>query len=103
MRFSSGAAKTIQRKGDAGGDSGANFKIIPISSKCASFSDLSYQGNVFLAEEVLNKITCFQSNGSQADLVDVQHTIPDKNSFEVLNQSIGSMKTIVISLTFQRI
>ena len=28
-----GAAKTVQRKGNDGGDFGANFKIIPISSK----------------------------------------------------------------------
>ena len=36
-------------------------------------------------EEILNKITCFQSNGSNEELVDVQHTIPDINSFEVFN------------------
>ena len=34
-------------------------------------------------EEVLNQITCFQANGSQEGLADVQHTIPDINAFEV--------------------
>jgi hypothetical protein len=31
--YSSGAAKTVQRKGKDSGDFGANYKIIPISSK----------------------------------------------------------------------
>jgi hypothetical protein len=30
-------------------------------------------------------MTCFQVNGSKDDLVDVQHTIPDINLFEVFH------------------
>jgi hypothetical protein len=37
-----------------------------------------------LDEEVLNQITCFQANGSKEDLVDVQHTIPDLSTFQVV-------------------
>ncbi|CAM4755679.1 unnamed protein product [Rotaria magnacalcarata] len=59
-----GAAKTVQRKG-RGQDYGANYKIVPMSD-----------------EQVLNKISCFQSNGSQADIVDVQHTLPDVSTFQ---------------------
>ncbi|CAF0898668.1 unnamed protein product [Rotaria sordida] len=62
-----GAAKTIQRKGKDNKDFGANYKIVPISN-----------------EEVLNQITCFQSNGSTEELIDIQHSIPDLNSFEDL-------------------
>jgi hypothetical protein len=40
---------------------------------------------VFLDETVLNKISCFQANGSKEDLVDVQHTVPDLTSFQVIN------------------
>ncbi|CAF4226885.1 unnamed protein product, partial [Adineta steineri] len=65
-----GAAKTVQRKGQNNQDFGANYKIVPISD-----------------EVVLNKITCFQSNGSKEQLMDVQHTIPDINSFEDLGQA----------------
>lgn len=57
---------------------------------------------MFLAEEVLNKITCFQSNGSKEELVDVQHTIPDKNSFEVFHQSNDCIEMIHLSfLSFE--
>jgi len=44
-----------------------------------------------LDEEVLNQITCFQSNGSQDESAEVQHTIPDINSFEVIieNRSLS--------------
>jgi hypothetical protein len=38
---------------------------------------------LLLDEQVLNKISCFQANGSKEDLVDVQHTIPDITSFQV--------------------
>ncbi|CAF3433511.1 unnamed protein product [Rotaria sp. Silwood1] len=62
-----GAAKTVQRKGTGDKDFGANYKIVPISN-----------------EQVLNKITCFQSNGSKEELADIQHSIPDINSFEDL-------------------
>jgi C1A family cysteine protease len=62
-----GAAKTVQRKGRGAQDFGANYKIVPMSD-----------------EQVLNKISCFQSNGSQQDLVDVQHTIPDLSTFKNL-------------------
>lgn len=61
-----GAAKTLQRKG-RGQDYGANFKIVPMSD-----------------ETVLNKISCFLSNGTQEDTVDVQHTIPDLSTFQDL-------------------
>lgn len=57
---------------------------------------LQQSRNVFLAEAVLNQITCFQSNGSKEDLVDVQYTIPDKNSFEVSNPLIDHMETTQI-------
>ena len=41
---------------------------------------------VFLIDEVvLNKMTCFQANGSEEESTDVQHTIPDTNSFEVFD------------------
>jgi hypothetical protein len=33
IKSTTGAAKTVQRKGKDGGDFGANYKIIPISSK----------------------------------------------------------------------
>lgn len=36
-----------------------------------------------LDEQVLNKISCFQANGSKDDPVDVQHTIPDVSTFQV--------------------
>ncbi|CAF0802000.1 unnamed protein product [Adineta ricciae] len=65
-----GAAKTLQRKGKSDQDFGANYKIVPIST-----------------EEVLNQLTCFQSNGSAEGSVDVQHTVPDINSFEDLGPS----------------
>jgi DNA polymerase III delta subunit len=45
-----------------------------------------YSENLFIAEQILNKITCFQGNGSKEELIDVQHTIPDINSFEVFNR-----------------
>ena len=40
---------------------------------------------VCLDEAVLNKISCFQANGTKEDLVDVQHTLPDVTSFEVIS------------------
>ncbi|CAF1256836.1 unnamed protein product [Adineta steineri] len=60
-----GAAKTVQRKGQGGQDVGANYKIIPMSD-----------------EQVLNKISCFQANGTSDEPVDVQHTIPDFTTFQ---------------------
>lgn len=65
-----GAAKTVQRKGKSGNDFGVNYKIVPISN-----------------EEVLNQLTCFQAPGSTKERVDVQHTLPDINSFEDLGQA----------------
>ena len=56
--------------------------------------------HVFLDEDVLNKITCFQSNGSKEELVDVQHTIPDINAFQVCPRLIRSIENVVI---FRRI
>jgi hypothetical protein len=45
-----------------------------------------YMNNYFsLDEQVLNKISCFQANGTQEELVDVQHTVPDLTSFQVFD------------------
>lgn len=44
---------------------------------------------IYSIDEVeLNKLTCFQSNGSEENLVDVQHTMPDINAFKVIHFSI---------------
>jgi hypothetical protein len=53
-------------------------------------------------EDVLNKITCFQVNGSKVELVDVQHTIPDINSFEVFHQLL-LFDYVIDSFSFARI
>ncbi|CAF1371257.1 unnamed protein product, partial [Didymodactylos carnosus] len=62
-----GVAKTIQKKGQGEGDFGINYKIVPMSD-----------------EQVLNKISCFQANGTQEDLVDLQQAFPDMDSFEYM-------------------
>jgi hypothetical protein len=41
---------------------------------------------LLLDEQVLNKISCFAANGTKEDLVDVQHTVPDITSFQVINK-----------------
>ena len=82
----SGAAKTVQQKGRGGADFGANYKIVPMSGKLQSHVNFQYHLHfVFkLDEQVLNKISCFQANGTKEDLVDVQHTLPDWTTFEVI-------------------
>ncbi|CAF3373464.1 unnamed protein product [Rotaria socialis] len=62
-----GAAKTVQRKGKGTQDFGANYKIVPVSN-----------------EAVLNKLTCFEVDGSKDALMDIQHSLPDINSFKDL-------------------
>ena len=61
-----------------------------------------YSNHLLLDEQVLNKISCFQANGSKEDLVDVQHTLPDISSFQVCNQIIISFLFFEIFL-FSRI